>query len=326
MAAGRLVLVLGSVGMLGIVLAQNASVSLQLVLLGQPTIALPLGVWVVLAGLAGAGTTGVLIALFRWSNHLARQATKRELRADLFGEPFPASPAPAAASPPASPRDTAGEPFREQPRPSWPWSASPSRSAPAPAGTSPPTPAPTSTTATAAKSASRPAEVWDDWAVDDRDRDWEDTPPAPDTALPRPAPPAEPSYPEDRREPSPAPSPSRPSSAYSYSSQQLRQSGVGRFSTRSAARTEAIYDAEYRVIIPPYRDLAEDTTAADYADPDYAEADDIGDDLDDRDDEYDKPDVETEGNGEDAFEDEELGDEVFEDWEEETEPPDWPRR
>ncbi|UZQ56122.1 hypothetical protein OOK60_08735 [Trichothermofontia sichuanensis B231] len=301
--------------------------SLRLVFLGQPTLALPLGVWVVLAGLAGAGTTGVLIVLFHWSNHLARQATKRALRADRFGGPVPASPAPATASPTAPPRNAAGEPFQTPPRPSWPWSAAPSPSTPSPTGASPPTPAATAATAAAAQPPSHPTEVWDDWVVDDRDQDWEDTPPVPETTPPHSTPATAPSRPDGHREPLPDPRPSRPSSVYSYSSQQLRQPDGERFAAGRTARTEAIYDAEYRVIIPPYRDLEEDTTATDYASSDYPEPDDIDEEIDEIDDDYDELGMEIDENGEDALgdEDEEPGDEVFEDWEEDTESSDWPR-
>ncbi|WP_448562658.1 hypothetical protein [Trichothermofontia sp.] len=315
MATARLVLIVGTVGMLGIVVAQNVAVSLRLVVLGQPTIALPLGVWVVLAGLAGAGTTAVLTALFRWSNYLTRQAIKRALRTDALGGPSPASPSPATAtSPPSSRHDATGETCREQRRPSWPCSTPPMPS-PSPMGLPTPTAAPFSPQATSVQASTNTTEVWDDWAGDDRDRDWEDTPPPPTTASTQSFPRPDPSRPEDRRET--PPTASHRSSVYSYSAQQLGNPAVG--------RSEAIYDAEYRVIIPPYRPLTEDSLSdADY-DADY-DADDSADDIDNLSDAYDEADLETEADFEDTDVEEELGDEVFEDWEEETDISDWPRR
>lgn len=313
MAAGRLMVGLGLLAGGGIFLAQNGSRSLPLVFLGQPTIGLPLGVWVILAGLAGAGTTVLLTALFRWSNYLTRQATKRAMRfSPDDAERFSTSDAARTqggerASPPPPPRDTAGETVAEPWR--WPWSAS--SASPSPATS--PSPAATSPTT----SASGSAEVWDDWTEDQGDRDWEDRPPqaSPTTSrISTPEPdPKDARRPENRGD---EPAASRPSSVYSYSAQSRRNAAVG--------RSEAVYDAEYRVLIPPYRDLSEAAIADEYGDEQ-----DYGDDPADQPmaDEYDETDTDL---GEDDFEDEDedevLGDEVFDDWETEAEDDDWSRR
>ncbi len=154
--------------------------------------------------------------------------------------------------------------------------------------------------------------------MDDRDQDWEDRRPeaSPTSRLSTPAPTPTEDHPTDDRRDEP-PAASRRSSVYSYSSQTPRNAAVG--------RAEAVYDAEYRVIIPPYRDLSADAIADDYAD-DQADAP-VADQYDE--DPYNETNVDL---GEDDVEDEEadddavLGDEVFDDWETEANDGDWSRR
>jgi len=101
-------------------------------------------------------------------------------------------------------------------------------------------------------------------------------------------------------------------------------------------RSEAVYDAEYRVIIPPYRELADEATADEYATDAYGD-DEYRDGYDDDDRDRaatptgDRAAADDDDEFDDEFDDEteeadELGDEVFDDWEEETDSRDWPQR
>ncbi|MFM7365537.1 MAG: LapA family protein [Cuspidothrix sp.] len=74
---------------------------------------------------------------------------------------------------------------------------------------------------------------------------------------------------EDNLAPEPSPPRTRPSSVYSYSSQAPENTAVG--------KTETIYDADYRVIIPPYEKPSQDKVT-DEDDWDFFEDDEFADD------------------------------------------------
>jgi hypothetical protein len=111
----------------------------------------------------------------------------------------------------------------------------------------------------ASRSASNPQEYttsneFDDWETDNNeDSDWEET------QQPQ----------NDDRPPTPSSS-SQSGSTYSYNYKQPKNTAVG--------KTESVYDADYRVIIPPFKPSADEKTEDD--DWDFLADDDFGDEDD----------------------------------------------
>lgn len=186
-------------GGLTLFVIQNSSVSLQLVFLGMPTLALPLGVWILLAVVAGAMTNWAIALLFNWSNYLHSRELHRRSRTtqsvvDSSSRQSTGSPAASNAV-----RDSF---FRKD-------------------SSSPKTDASTKTNT-------------GDWEeVVPRSSDWEDE---------------QISTPERRNDGGDRElkDGDRAQSFYSYGSQNKSNSGVG--------KTEDVYEANYRVITPPYRE------------------------------------------------------------------------
>ena len=90
---------------------------------------------------------------------------------------------------------------------------------------------------------------FDDWDTNRNQDDWDDD-----------------SQSEEEISPSQQSSNSRTSSVYSYSSQSPKNTAVG--------KTESVYDADYRVIIPPYQE-SDKNPATDDDDWDFFEDDDF---------------------------------------------------
>ena len=90
---------------------------------------------------------------------------------------------------------------------------------------------------------------FDDWDTNRNQDDWDDD-----------------SQSEEEISPNQQSSNSRPSSVYSYSSQEPKNTAVG--------KTESVYDADYRVIIPPYQE-SDKNPATDDDDWDFFEDDDF---------------------------------------------------
>lgn len=206
---------------------QNWTPAIALTFLGLQTPALPLSLWIVLAIVAGILTALVINALFITSNYLAiRDSRFRRSPTPPRSRPFEASRPSGAA--PAEPTGSRSQ------EPDDPDSRSDSWFYQAPRSQPPRSPAPSSAskryeTPTRASDYQRPAEAdLDDWERPMRE-DWGDE--APENS-------------RDRRAPSPA---SPPSSTYSYSQRQPRESDRG--------RSDSVVDADYRVIVPPYRPI-----------------------------------------------------------------------
>ncbi|MTJ11289.1 LapA family protein [Anabaena sp. UHCC 0187] len=101
---------------------------------------------------------------------------------------------------------------------------------------------------------------FDDWDTNRNQDDWDDR---------------EDSQPIEETSPGQQSSPgnSRSSSFYSYSSQEPKNTAVG--------KTESVYDADYRVIIPPYQESGKNQ-ATDDDDWDFFEDDDFEDDAENK--------------------------------------------
>ncbi len=106
------------------------------------------------------------------------------------------------------------------------------------------TPRPGSSPPPVNKTESRSSDTADDWGTDSSTDDWdfEEKPSVAPNSSPENTPIRDSQTYERQQEPKTG---SQSGSAYSYSYRQPKNSGVG--------KTESIYDADYRVIIPPYQ-------------------------------------------------------------------------
>ena len=216
----RLFLLLVVLGGLTLLLLQNWSPVLPLVFLGLQTQALPLAVWILLSIATGAITSLFITSLFKVANLFSRLPSNKSKKV--------------AASPrPRPPRTSTqrSEPIYTSPT------------------TSRPSPPPVSIPSDAADDWSSNPSSNDDWGFEeDTEKRRNDN--FVDDVNPR-------SY-EVSSEPqvnvkdsrsyevsSEPKSSERTGSVYSYSYRESSNSGVG--------KTESVYDADYRVITPPYR-------------------------------------------------------------------------
>lgn len=266
----RLALLLAILGGLTLFALQNSSPAVPLVILGVQTQAFPLAVWMVGAIAAGALTTLVIAALFGLSNTFASTRTRR----------------PAAqreASRYTTSADTSWDKGWTEPQDSSYSSTATAATASASAATSyakseSPKPKSSFDFSNDWENVGAPVEEWEDWQdyeepvdtpraqanpqgsssyssssynsqtriqePEEEREEWEDweeeeVPPQAPVQPPRT------DY-EVRRDPKTS---YQSGSVYSYSYREPSDSGVG--------KTESVYDADYRVIIPPARSLDE---------------------------------------------------------------------
>lgn len=215
-------LLLAIIGGLTVFAWQNWTPAIALTFLGLQTPALPLSLWIVLAIVAGILTALVINALFITSNYLAVRDSR-----------FRRVPAPPRSNSFASPRSSPPPSGQTSSRVTDP-DRSDSRFYQAPRSSSPQSPAPSSASKRY-ETPTRPSDYqrlsepdFDDWERPMRE-DWGDE---------------EPAISRDRRSPSP---PSQSSSTSSSSQRQPRES--------DAQRSDSVVDADYRVIVPPYRPI-----------------------------------------------------------------------
>jgi hypothetical protein len=268
----RLALLLAILGGLTLFALQNSSPAVPLVILGVQTQAFPLAVWMVGAIAAGAFTTLVIAALFGLSKTFAthsrpaakRQANRSDTSADAswdkgwsepqdssYGSTSAATAAAAAANTTTSYTQSATSPsksgfdFRNDwenvgaPVEEWEdWQDYEEPVDSSPAQANPQTSSSYSSSSynsqTYIQEPEEEQEEREEW------EDWEEEPDAPPSAQPQRS-----DY-EVRRDPKTS---YQSGSVYSYSYREPSDSGVG--------KTEAVYDADYRVIIPPARSLDE---------------------------------------------------------------------
>lgn len=224
----RLILLLGIAGGLILFSLSNWFPSLSLVFLGVATPALPLAIWVLGAIAAGIVTSLLISALFGVSNYAAVRQVRSQYRRSArrsAGQSEYSSPEPEPASSYSSSytRSTATDTSDDSAWRDW-------------EGYEEPIDRPQTTAAKPDQDDDWGAESSDDWD------DWDD-----DTVGSRPGNPKEgtasqrSSY-EAPQEPKTA---NRSGSVYSYGYREPGESGVG--------RREMVVDADYRVIVPPYK-------------------------------------------------------------------------
>ena len=247
----RLILLVAIAGTMTLFTLQNLTPVLPLVFLGSPTLALPLSWWVLGAIAAGALTTLAITFLVGLSNFLTGQVVRSQARSSSRRNPGSET----FAKTPAEKNRTAAATAASQAKPSeaegdaaWQdWRGY---------ETSPAQSAATATSRTSPQAA--PATDLDDWERGMSD-DWEEPP------RDRPAPSAAPSSPpvRDRFEQPQQPNQgSRSGSSYSYSYREPEPSDKNKSSSSKSegsksgsGKSERVVDADFRVLVPPYRSL-----------------------------------------------------------------------
>lgn len=263
MAVFRIILLLVVLGSLALFALQNWFPVIPLVFLGRPTIALPLAAWIIGAIAAGATTSLLISGLFQISNLFGPQIRRtRSAKTSKSRSGYEANP----------PRETWQETQ---------WQANQAAAAPE-----------TETRYnddSQRKNKRNDGSDWESSGVSDWESDWVDDSSSDsdwvdDEEIDAPEPR---SSGRDRidYDPQPEPRSSAPnSSVYSYSYKNPTNSGAG--------KAESIYDAEYRVIIPPYQPPTEDTYdpyppapnlgVDEDDDEDWGDDDDLDDNIDNR--------------------------------------------
>ncbi|MEG5176005.1 LapA family protein [Microcoleus sp. B3-D7] len=265
---------------------QNVEPALSLVFLGARSPALPLSIWILLSMAVGALTSLLISGLLAFSNYLSatRVRTGRDSRSrpDTFPEdgrtPY---------TPPPPPRKQEIDPYLNSENSQTQATASYRTEYGTSAGYNArtfhqETPNPDGAKDYAQPGAYAAADDEDDWVSDSSksgsqgvDDDWGDDRDFPDRPQVNDVPAANPRAYEAQQEPK---SKSWAGSVYSYGYRDPSQSGVG--------QTESVYDAEYRVLVPPGGEIPKPADEAQINPLAEAEEDwglDEGDEFDDED-------------------------------------------
>lgn len=221
----RLIFTLAIFAALAIFTTSNWTTPLAIVFLGFKLPGLPLAVWVLSAIAAGALTSLILSGLMRLSNQLAIQEIRSRMRA-FYQQGRGVASEPGYRNP-ASDDDAAWKNWDGYEEPAS--SARASQSSP-----------PEDRSYARSQPADEPLDDWerppsDDWERSDRAAASAQTERRRDLDLE--------SQPEPQRR-------SQSGSSYSYSYREPGESGVG--------KAEKVVDADYRVIVPPYRPLEDE--------------------------------------------------------------------
>ncbi len=228
----RLILLLAVAGALTVFTVQNLTPLLPLVFLGIQFPALPLSWWVLGAMAAGSASMLAIQVLIGFSNFVTGQTVRSRVRASVNRDAADREDVAAAAAGTASKR----QPRRERSTSddsSWQdwrgYETSDDRS-----------------TQTAARSASRPLDDWE-------------RPPSEDWETPAAAQPAPRRSSSERVAPprEPAPPPRADAPKRTPRSESVYAEGDRDFPTSRADTPEKVVDADFRVIVPPYRPLDE---------------------------------------------------------------------
>ena len=217
MAVIRLLLLIMVFGGLALLLVQNWSPALPIVFLGIKTTAQPLALWILFSVSAGVCSSLLISSLFQLSTYFSVGQQPRRRQPQV-----------------SPPRYTSSRSRREE-EPAY------RSSTPPPTADSTPQPQPST-------SASETPEPEDDWDFNKNNDDWDFQEPQAKPVDKTPNPPSSQEPLQDARsyERTQAPKNTYKSgSVYSYSYKQPKNTGAG--------KTESIYDADYRVIVPPYK-------------------------------------------------------------------------
>lgn len=252
----RLVLLLGLAGGLFLLVQFNWS-PLQLTFLGVQTPALPLALWILSAIAAGIVTNLLITSLFSLSNYFAVRTARSKFRQAPRQSGFQARSAPPSPEPRSSYTRSSTAQTAEDDADWNNWEGYEEPAARQPGSVRSPV-------------AEDPI---DDWEAEPSD-DWEADEPRDTPRYSRSAASIRTDY-EAKQEPKTS---SRNGSVYSYSYREPKDSGVG----KAESVVDTVVDADYRVIVPPFRPLDmepthEEPTQAETADDWFEEDGDVED-------------------------------------------------
>ena len=239
----RLVLLLGLAGGLFLLVQFNWS-PLQLTFLGVQTPALPLALWILGAIAAGVITNLLITSLFNVSNYFAVRAARSKFQQAPQRSGFQARPGTPSTDGSFSSSQAATQPIEDDA--DWNnWDGYEESTV-------------RQTRAARSSVASEPLDDWeteasDDWGVDEPS----DTPRDEPRSKPRNSRAAASSIRTDYEVKQEPKSTSRSGSVYSYSYREPQDSGVGK---AEPVVGKPVVDADYRVIVPPYRSLDDEST------------------------------------------------------------------
>jgi hypothetical protein len=253
----RLILLLAIAAAVLLFTLENLTPTLSLVFLGMKTPALPLSWWILGAIAAGSLTTLVIRFLFGLSNFVAQRFMQSQFRrsmrqatAQTAAPSGTKSTTPRSSNPFTRPRTTRQD-DEDEDAPWKDWSGYEEKRDRPPVNTPEPPinrDRPPSTVPT------------DDWE-NPLNEDWEASPTSAPAAPPPSSTPPKQTF-EAAQEPKQV---SRSGSVYSYSYREPDQSGAG--------KSEKVVDADYRVLVPPYRPLDEDSPPTEENADDWCEDD-----------------------------------------------------
>jgi uncharacterized integral membrane protein len=249
MAAIRFFLLLVLLGSLTVLLVQNWTPVLPLVFLGGQTQALPLSIWILFSVAAGAITAIFIAGCFQISNYFAQPRAKKQRRPAAKTSARSATEEKSTYKSPETSRTSSYSYTAPPPRQTQTSVTDDSDGWETPANDDWDFAEDTNVTSqdTDRREYSDRA-VADRTRYDDRRDDWEyipqDTEPQPQVTVKDNTEKDDAKY-QPNYDDSEPPSRDRSASVYSFSAREPKNSGVG--------RTESVYDAEYRVLTPPYK-------------------------------------------------------------------------
>lgn len=265
----RLILLLAIAGTITLFTLQNLTPVLPLVFLGSPTPALPLSWWVLGAIAAGALTTLAITSLVGLSNFLTKQAVRQvrsSSRRDSVSEPFSKTPAEKNRTAAAAAASQAKSPDAEGDAAWQDWRGYDSSPAAATGGNR-----------TTQSAQDTDLDDWDqgmndDWEESSSDRATPNSSPSSSTVRDRFEQPPQPtqgsygsSYSNSYREPEPSGSGKSDISKSGKGKSDSSKSGKGKSDSgksdsgkSDSGKTERVVDADFRVLVPPYRALEDE--------------------------------------------------------------------
>jgi hypothetical protein len=209
---------------LGIVVGSNLSELMAVVVLSQPTVAFPIGLWLIIAiGLGLLSSSAIQLLLFLQRRSLSKKVRQLQQRLQEQDEDI-------FTYRSAAPEDLAET---EVPNPEVKRNRFSFRRKPEPVS-----PEPTFTSPRSTSPIEDDANDWEDEPRSNRQLDWDDVPPKPSSPRSQPA---------------------------TYSSPRPVESRFTSNRDPELARTDEVYDADFRLIQPPYKQAEPESEYAEYA-------------------------------------------------------------
>jgi hypothetical protein len=243
----KIILILLVLVLFGVMVGSNLSVMMTVVVLNQPTMALPIGIWLVIAvGLGLISSISIQLLLFLQRRSATKKIRQLQTRLQERDEDFFTYTSSPEANPEAKSAQKTEPPLSSRNR----FSFRRTRTQPTPNQSDVNNPSPTPT---------KPSSIiddddWEDEPRSNRQLDWDDVPP-PQTQTPRASTKA-PIY-----------------SNFNSTEPQREESRSTQNRSPEIARNDEVYDADFRLIQPPYKQPPEEAEELEYIDQEdeYAE-------------------------------------------------------